>query len=119
MARTTRSEIERTLAEIARQPMSEPAGDFAAPAAEVELTLADLVSDGNGEIVFFNDSGFRSLAIYTEAQIVGDGRAAAHLTAAGDDVSGFNYVRFDTGLTLFFEEGLQLMVLSGRPRPPA
>jgi hypothetical protein len=118
MARTTRSEVERTLAEIARQPIGEPIGDGAAPAAEVELALADLVSDANGEIVFCNDSGFRSLAIRTDSEIVADGRVDAHLTAAGDDVSGFNYVRFENGLTLFYEEGLQLIVLGGAP-PPA
>lgn len=115
MARTTRSDIERTLAEIARQPVGEPAGSAAEPAAEVELAMADLVGDANGEIVFCNDSGFRSLAIHTDSQVVGDGRTEAHRTAAGDDVSGFNYVRFENGLTLFYEEGLQLIVLGGIP----
>lgn len=115
MARTTRSDIERTLAEIARQPVGEPAGGAAEPAAEVELAMADLVGDVNGEIVFCNDSGFRSLAIHTDSQVVGDGRTEAHRTAAGDDVSGFNYVRFENGLTLFYEEGLQLIVLGGIP----
>ena len=57
MARSTRSDVERTLAEVARQPVGEPAGDAAAPAAEVELALADLVSDDNGEIVFCNEFG--------------------------------------------------------------
>jgi hypothetical protein len=119
MARTTRSDFERTLAEIARQPIGELTGDVAAPAAEVELAMADLVSDDNGEIVFCNDSGFRSLAIHTDSQVVGDGRADAHLTAAGDDVSGFNYVKFDNGLTLFYEEGLELIVLRGSAPSPA
>jgi hypothetical protein len=119
MARSTRSEIERTLAEIARQPIGEPTGDAAAPAADVELALADLVSDDNGEIVFCNDSGFRSLAIHTDSQVVGDGRADAHVTAAGDDVSGFNYLKFDNGLTLFYEEGLELIVLGGSAPSPA
>jgi hypothetical protein len=109
MARTRRSDIERTLADIARQPASEPAGKHGA-AAEVELALADLVSDDNGEVVFCNDSGFRSLAILTDSQVVADGRAGVHVTAAGDDVSGFKYVKFDSGLTLFYEEGLQLVV---------
>ena len=74
--------------------------------------MADLVSDDNGEIVFCNDSGFRSLAIRTDSQVVANGQAAAHVTAAGDDVSGFNYVTFDNGLTLFYEEGLHLIVAS-------
>ena len=37
--------------------------------------MADLVSDDNGEIVFFNDSGFRSLAIRTDAAVVANGQA--------------------------------------------
>jgi hypothetical protein len=34
-------------------------------------------------------------------------------------VSGFNYVKFENGLTLFFEEGLQLIVLDRMPPSPA
>ncbi|MGI9416518.1 MAG: hypothetical protein ACR2RA_01640 [Geminicoccaceae bacterium] len=75
-----------------------------------ELTLADLVSDDNGEIVFFNDSGFRSLSIETDATVISKGQAADHQTAAGEDVSGFNYVTFENGLTLYFEEGLDLLL---------
>ena len=78
----------------------------------VELSLADLISDDNGEIVFFNDSSFRSLAIETDAQVVSRGQATAHRTAAGEDVSGFHYVTFENGLTLYFEDGLDLL-LSG------
>ena len=77
--------------------------------AEVELALSDLISDDNGEIVFFNDSGFRTLAIETESTIVADGQAETHVTAGGEDVSGFNYVTFDNGVTLYFEDGLDLI----------
>jgi hypothetical protein len=112
----TRPERERKLAEIARQPNGEPLTDPVAEPAELELALADLISDDNGEIVFFNDSGFRSLAIRTDAAVVANGRAQAHLTAAGDDVSGFKFVRFDNGLTLYFEKGLELVLASG-PAP--
>jgi hypothetical protein len=118
MARTTRSDDERSLAHTARQPLGEPQADAAEPAAEVELAMADLVSDDNGEIVFCNDSGFRSLAIRTDSQIIANGQAEAHVTAAGEDVSGFQYVTFDNGLTLFYEEGLHLIVASGSPPPP-
>jgi hypothetical protein len=114
MARTTRSD----LADTARQPVAEPPADPAGPAAEVELAMADRVSDDNGEIVFCNDSGFRSLAIRTPSQIIANGQAAAHVTAAGEDVSGFRYVTFDNGLTLFYEEGLHLIVSSEEPPPP-
>ena len=119
VARMTRPERERKLAEIARQPKGEPLTDpVAEPGglAELELALADLISDDNGEIVFFNDSGFHSLAIRTDAAVVANGRTQAHVTAAGDDVSGFKFVRFDNGLTLYFEEGLHLVLASG-PAP--
>ena len=75
---------------------------------EVELSLEDLVSDDNGEIVFFNDSGFRTLSIKTQSSVISDGQAKDHATMNGEDVSGFNYVTFDNGVTLYFEEGLDL-----------
>ena len=85
----------------------------AAAASEIELALDDLISDDNGEIVFFNDSGFRTLSITTKSSVISDGQADDHLTAAGEDVSGFNYVTFDNGLTLYFEEGLDLLLSQG------
>ena len=111
----TRPELERKLAALARQPAVVRGGEAAAEPADVELAMADLISDDNGEIVFFNDSGFHSLSLRTDASVVANGRTQAHVTAAGDDVSGFNYVRFENGLTLFYEERLQLIVLGGIP----
>jgi hypothetical protein len=78
--------------------------------AEIELALADLVPDANGEIVFFNDSGFRSLGIRTDRAVIAEGEAGTHVTATGDNVSGFSFVRFDNGLTLYFEAGLHLVL---------
>ncbi len=78
-----------------------------------ELSLADLVSDENGEIVFFNDSGFRTLSIETDAMVVSKGKTSIHSTAAGEDVSGFSYVTFENGLTLYFEDGLDLLLPGG------
>jgi hypothetical protein len=78
--------------------------------AGVELALDDLISDDNGEIVFFNDSGFRTLSITTSSSVVSNGQTGRHATAAGEDVSGFNYVTFDNGTTLYFEEGLDLLL---------
>lgn len=93
-------------------------GAYTAPPAQtppvgVELALADLISDDNGEIVFFNDSGFRTLTIETEAQVVSSGQATTHRTASGEDVSGFNYVTFENGMTLYFEDGLDLLLPQG------
>lgn len=74
------------------------------------LSLDDLISDDNGEIVFFNDGGYRSLSIDTEAAVLTSGQVKDHMTAAGDNVSGFNYVTFDNGLTLFFDDSLELIL---------
>ncbi|MGH6919803.1 MAG: hypothetical protein ACREJ0_19115 [Geminicoccaceae bacterium] len=89
-------------------------GAAAAMAAEVELAMSDLLGDANGEIVFFNDSGLRRLLIATDAAVVADGRAGAHRTAGGQDVSGFLFVTFDNGLTLYYETGLDVVVRGAR-----
>jgi hypothetical protein len=82
----------------------------AAPGAEFELALSDLVGDDQGEVVFFNDSDLRRLAVTTEAAVVADGRASSHRTAAGEDVSGFRFLTFDNGLTLYFRPDLDVVV---------
>jgi hypothetical protein len=86
----------------------------AAMAAEVELAMSDLQGDANGEIAFFNDSGLRRLSITTDAGVVADGRAGSHRTAAGQDVSGFRFVTFDNGLTLYYQAGLDVVVRAAR-----
>lgn len=84
--------------------------------AEVELALADLIRDGNGEIVLYNDSGFRTLAITTGATVVASGASGQHVTEAGENVAGFRFVTFDDGTTLYYQEGLDLLTL---PEPHA
>ncbi|HMR29788.1 MAG TPA: hypothetical protein PKA13_04740 [Geminicoccaceae bacterium] len=74
------------------------------------LRLEDLLQDDNGEVVLFNDSGLRALAVATDAGIVAEGSSGHHVTAAGEDVSGFHYVTFDTGLTLYYQNGLEVIV---------
>ncbi|HET6470177.1 MAG TPA: hypothetical protein VFG43_17510 [Geminicoccaceae bacterium] len=76
----------------------------------VTLELGDLISDHNGEVVLFNDSGLRALAIATDAHLVAEGAAERHVTAAGEDVSGFRFMSFDNGLTLYYQDGLDLLV---------
>lgn len=80
---------------------------------DVTIALEDLISDDNGEIVFFNDSGFRTLSITTQSSVVSNGQANDHSTMGGEDVSGFKYVTFDNGVTLYFEEGLDLLLSQG------
>lgn len=115
----TRSDLPQAMVDLAQG--NEPAvggGDSGADAVEIELALADLVADANGEVVIFNDSGFRTLAIRTRATVVGEGQAPKHVTATGEDVSGFKYVTFDNGVTLYFPEGLDL-ILKGAPSRPS
>jgi hypothetical protein len=90
------------------------AGAAGAMAAEVELAMSDLVGDRNGEVVFFNDSDLRRLSIATDATVVADGQTGSHRTAAGEDVSGFSFLRFDNGLTLYYQPGLDVVVRGSR-----
>jgi hypothetical protein len=74
------------------------------------LALDDLVQDENGEVVLFNDSGLRALAVSTAATVIEQGEAGRHVTAAGEDVSGFRYIAFTNGLRLYYEPSLDLIV---------
>lgn len=81
------------------------------------LALDDLVQDENGEVVLFNDSGLRALAISTATRVIEEGEAGRHVTAAGEDVSGFRYLAFANGLRLYYQPDLDLIVttdVSGR-----
>lgn len=75
------------------------------------LALADLMRDQNGEVVLFNDSGLRALAVSADVAVVAEGEAGRHQMAAGEDVSGFRYVVFEGGLKLFYQPGLDLIVV--------
>jgi hypothetical protein len=106
-ASAPRSDLSEAMVDLARgaeRPVGATAG------AEVELALADLVADANGEVVIFNDSGFRTLALHADSGLVENGRAEAHVTAGGEDVSGFNYMTFENGMTVYFPEGLDVTV---------
>lgn len=81
-----------------------------ADGGEIEIRLADLIGDERGEIFLCNDSSARSLNILADASVVASGRAELHVTAGGADVSGFRFIRFDNGLTIYFEESLGLFV---------
>jgi hypothetical protein len=84
--------------------------------ADIELSLSDLIGDERGEVVLFNDSGFGTLALRTEAGVVAQGLVKRHVTTGGEDVTGFRYVTFENGLTLYYQEGLDLIVQpSGAP----
>jgi hypothetical protein len=99
----------------------QPANDLPAPGAPLPrlpgeepplmLALDDLVRDQDGEVVLFNDSGLRALALSTTTVVVEEGLAGRHVTAAGEDVSGFRYLAFANGLRLYYQPGLDLIIL--------
>lgn len=114
----THGDLPRAMVDLARgneAGRGDNASDTAA--AEAELALSDFIGDANGEVVIFNDSGLRTVLLRTEAAVVAEGEAAKHVTAAGEDVSGFKYVTFDNGVTLYFPEGLDLILNSVPARP--
>jgi hypothetical protein len=89
---------------------ADPIPSVAEDADLLTLRLADLVQDDNGEVVLFNDSGLRAMAVATDAHVVAEGASEHHVTATGEDVSGFRYVTFDNGLTLYYQDGLEVVV---------
>ncbi len=113
-----RSDLPQAVIDLAQDDQAAIDGEASATgAAEVQLALADLEGDANGEVVVFNDSGFRTMAIRTAAALITDGRVGRHVTASGDDVSGFKYVTFDNGVTLYYPDGLDLILEPDGTRP--
>ena len=80
----------------------------------VTLELTDLVGDSNGEIVLFNDSHLPALAVRADSIPVESGEMGSHVTAAGDDVTGYRYVAFDNGTKLIFQDSVDLVVLGAQ-----
>lgn len=80
----------------------------------VTLELTDLVGDSNGEIVLFNDSHLPALAVRADSLPVSSGEMGSHVTAAGDDVTGYRFVAFDNGTKLIFQDSLDLVILGAQ-----
>lgn len=78
------------------------------------VALGELIADEKGEVVLFNDSGLRTLTIAADAAIVGRGQVDRHVTASGDDVSGWRYIAFENGIKLYFHPRLHVSVASER-----
>jgi hypothetical protein len=111
----TPSDLPKAVIDLARDDDAAIEGETSGGGAEGELVLADVVCDVNGEAVVFNDSGWRTLAVRTEAGVAAEGRIQQHVTAGGEDVSGFSYVTFDNGVTLYYPEGLNLLLDRDEP----
>lgn len=96
-------------------------GQFAnvsAPATEpiMVLTLADLVPDAAGEVAI-QSFGVPTVGIEAGEQVAvtGSGTVEAHVTAAGEDVSGYHFYAFDNGMTVYFPPDMLVLMT---PTPP-
>ena len=76
------------------------------------LRLTDFMQDTNGEIVLFNDSHVPRLALATDIIAVDRGEIGRHVTASGDDVSGFHFISFGNGMKVYYQDGLDLVVIN-------
>jgi hypothetical protein len=77
---------------------------------DLVLRLDDMLADSNDEIVLLADSGQGQLALATDAEVVATGTAGDHVTADGQDVGGFAFITFATGMTLFYPDDVELAV---------
>lgn len=64
------------------------------------LDLKDLLPDSGGEIVI-HGAGLGIIGVSTGQAVTATGMAETHVTAAGEDVSGFRYYQLDAGITLY------------------
>lgn len=86
--------------------------DGGAPAAAADdeawvLDLGDLIADARGEIVV-GDMGGAHLTITAASSVASQGQAEGHVTQDGVDVTGFQFVTFENGITLYYDEGVHL-----------
>lgn len=88
-------------------------GPSGAPTDEglVALSLADLVPDAEGEIVFFDESGLTEMAIVADGRLLDQGISDSHVTAGGIDVAGMAFYSFDSGVTLYLPPDIHLSLL--------
>lgn len=80
-----------------------PAGIAGAAPADPDtlvIDLADLLPDGQGEVVLFADEGL-PVRIATSEALTHSGIIDSHTTAAGVPVDGLHYYSFGNGLTLY------------------
>jgi hypothetical protein len=79
------------------------------------LSLADLVPDIGGEVAI---QSFGVPAVGIEAaesvSVTASGTASSHVTAAGENVSGYRFYSFDNGITLYFPPDMVVLLT-----PPA
>lgn len=77
----------------------------------VVLPLASLAPDAGGEIVLTSQAGLNAITIATSEAVVRSGIVPyRRLTASGIDVSGYRFLGFESGLTLYYPQRVTLTV---------
>jgi hypothetical protein len=74
------------------------------------LAVADLIGGTADEVVLFNDSAVREVVLESEEEPVDRGDVVSHITADGVDVSGFRYLKFPQGLTLYYDSDTRIRI---------
>jgi hypothetical protein len=80
-------------------------GDVALPPDDADvfvLSSEDLAPDTNNEVVVSALDGM-SITLMADEDIARSGVAGDHVTAAGIDVAGLEYVSFTSGLTVYYQ----------------
>ncbi len=75
------------------------------------IRIDRLVPDDRGEVVLFDDSHIGTVVVESDRPVLERGRVRRHRTDGGDDVSGWNFVRFADGPTLYYPPHLTLTVV--------
>jgi len=76
----------------------------------IALSIADLLPDAQGEVVFLNDAGVSAINILNAQPVIGSGISDHHTTAQGIDVTGMAYSTFETGLTVYYPSDVTLLL---------
>ncbi|MCB1883513.1 MAG: hypothetical protein KDG89_05875 [Geminicoccaceae bacterium] len=74
----------------------------------ISLQMSDLIADAGGELVLY---GQGELNILADGGFSAGASAAAHVTAGGEDVTGFGFIAFASGTTVYFPADLAVHVV--------
>ncbi|MGE0652723.1 MAG: hypothetical protein AB7P12_13390 [Alphaproteobacteria bacterium] len=106
------AEVEPPIVDALAASADLPEASFA-DAGPVALSLADLVPDAEGEVVFFDESGLTEMAVIPDGQLLDQGIADPHVTVGGIDVAGMAFYSFDSGVTLYLPADIHVSVVPG------
>ena len=81
-----------------------------APNGQNALQMSDLIADAGGELVLYGEG---ELNILADGAFSAGASAAAHVTAGGEDVTGFGFLTFASGTTVYFPADLAVHVVDG------